>query len=377
MSQSPVDIYKFAVFGARGAGKTTLVSSYYGVLNSPAFRDQYGYFITADKAEQRTILRSRYTQMARNHKWPDATSVPTVFEFTLAVDANEKSQAAKTVDIAKLHWIDYPGGYLAEGVSRTEEESAERDKWLSELTTAQMAVLVLDGAAYARDGADYLREALYEFDVTLRGAVNRLLATGGRDADLPRYWLLAMSKADALPAPTNSKDLVSELSDVVETECVDELVAIQRTLGETTTFGKHFMLFSAAPSEEGKPQPDKAFGLSLLFPSVFKLVLDDARRMSNQKKTFWEEIASGLLTLVRVLDKLDDFLPKQYQIITLLLRAVKLEQILATIDDKANARLREAAQRGHVAEALMRIVLSELYSETGRRYFRSVEAEHK
>jgi len=62
MKKTPQEI-RFAVFGAKESGKTTMLSAYYGSQQTESFMKKYGYQLSADSTEDGNTLLSRFYQL--------------------------------------------------------------------------------------------------------------------------------------------------------------------------------------------------------------------------------------------------------------------------------------------------------------------------
>lgn len=89
----------------------------------------------------------------------------------------------------------------------------------------------------------------------------------------------------------------------------------------------------------------------------------------------WGTLAT-LLTVMRgvteAIDKLDDFLPSKYRVLTVLLKALRTQEGLTVGAEKLRQRQLAAAKRGKALDAAAYALRAELSSrETERAYFKT------
>jgi hypothetical protein len=79
-----------------------------------------------------------------------------------------------------------------------------------------------------------------------------------------------------------------------------------------------------------------------------------------------------LRNLTEVVDKLDDFLPPKYRVLTVLLKALRTKEGLTVSAEKLRQKQGAAARRGKALDAAAYALRAELASpETARAYFKT------
>ena len=76
--------------------------------------------------------------------------------------------------------------------------------------------------------------------------------------------------------------------------------------------------------------------------------------------------------LTEAIDKLDDFLPGKYRVLTVLIKALRTKEGLSVSAEKLRERQRTAAKRGKALDAAAYALRAELASpDTERAYFKT------
>lgn len=249
-----IQTIKFALFGEKGAGKTTFLTSYYGNQTSFSFEREHGYRLEAVKRSEDAELMREYHALQRG-SFPVGTLRSRTYEFTFRVK--------KLSDPAfKIAWIDYPGGWWT---NFTEDYAAERTTLMQELATAHAGVLLVDGERWLAEGVPYVARLLTTF-----ATVVRQIRTdkGAKGQALPDHWLLAFSKADLFPESTSAESVAMEILAHADRE----LNELREALG-LPSFGQ-FLLLSSVRGHGGEvTSADRFVGLELVAPVAFVAVV--------------------------------------------------------------------------------------------------------
>ena len=297
---------RVAVFGARGSGKTSLLSSYFGHLQGHDFEQKSGYRLTANDVAVSNALLGNFYGMQEG-AFPEGTVGHETYSFDFDVTGCSRPAF-------RVLWTDYPGGWWSE----QPKDAEERRHWascLSDLCQAHVGIVLIDGAKYAAERGKYLRQVLDQFRNVIR-----VLSSASTDGEQPGIatWVLALSKADLHP------NLAAE---EFGRRCVKDADQQIRGLAKqlnTRRFGHLYLLLSAAHGADQRVVDiHKTRGLNLLAPVAFQGVLEyiaiEANRaIPDGNGAWWFRLIRGLVDLV---DHLDDFLPPKYQVLTKLIGA--------------------------------------------------------
>jgi hypothetical protein len=134
-----MDIYKTAVLGTSGAGKTLLLASLYNKLAIQ--KREVGFFLDAPQ-HQRALLADKYAQ-ARDHGRPfprgNQSKELQSYEFTCTV----RSAGKAAVPVLKFMYLDYAGGDLTH--AEAQEGSSSVQFLADEVKNAHALLVLLDG----------------------------------------------------------------------------------------------------------------------------------------------------------------------------------------------------------------------------------------
>jgi hypothetical protein len=352
---------RVALFGMKGAGKTTLLASYFGNQQRNAFEERHGYRLEAADAAQGSVLLSRYYRL-EGGDFPIGTDGFDTLRFGLKVH----DLPTPSLDVV---WYDYPGGWWETAPSDEAERDARRQA-LERLLDSHAAILLVDTERYLAEGLTYVRSLLDQFRAEIRRIVNELSALG-KAPDFPEQWLIAFSKADLLPARTTALTLAQELRE----GAADQLLGIQKAVGGESTFGLEFLLLSAVRGD-GRRVLDahQSLGLTAIAPLVLLGALSRVAEKTGRGKV-WGTLATALdlmRGLTEAIDKLDDFLPGKYRVLTVLIKALRTKEGLTVSAEKLRERQRAAAKRGKALDAAAYALRAELSSpDTERAYFKT------
>jgi GTPase SAR1 family protein len=352
---------RIALFGMKGAGKTTLLASFFGNQQRNAFEERHGYRLEAADAAQGSLLLSRYYRL-EGGDFPIGTDGFDTLRFGLKVH----ELPTPSLDVV---WYDYPGGWWETAPSDEAERDARR-KALERLLDSHAAILLIDTERYLAEGLTYVRSLLDQFRAEIRRIVNELSALG-KPPDFPEQWLIAFSKADLLPERTTALSLAQELSE----GAADQLLGVRKAVGAGSTFGEEYLLLSAVRGD-GRRVVDahQSLGLTTIAPLVLLGALSRVVEKTGRGR-IWGTLATALDVmrgLTEAVDKLDDLLPGKYRVLTVLIKALKTKEGLASGAVKLRERQRIAAHRGKALDAAAYALKAELASpETERAYFKT------
>ena len=343
---------RFALFGPRGSGKTTFLSSYYGNQQRDVFEKSYGYHIEAEDTSQGNNLLAKYYGL-ENGEFPMGTESFGSFAFGLKVGP------LKSPSI-RLVWHDYPGGWWQSAPSDQEERDA-RQQAFRNLLNSHVGILLIDGERYTNEGKAYVRQTLDQFKNEIRRVRDTVLAEEGAvESSFVNQWIIALSKADTLP-PTETAE--SFCKNIVR-EAEDQLSGFAKACN-SKNFGKHFLLLSSVRGDGNTVADAHSFlGLQLVAPIALLTVLTSLADEQREKSVdSWQQLLLiRIKKLVTVFDGVDNFLPPKYQVITRVLRAIDIEGII----DKGERHYREkqvaAAKKGDAIEAGIAAMNAELAS---------------
>lgn len=373
MQAPPLQTLRLAFFGESGSGKTALVSSYFGYQQRHSFEQTHGYRLNAANTRDGNVLLRNYYGMQEGVFPPQTVSRWYTFQFDLK--ASGLSRPA-----VRVEWIDYPGGWWG-NVPADLDEQQQRQACILKLLTAQVGILIVDGASYRRHGARYLRALLEHFTAEVRGWQRGLVAgPGGEHITVIENWIVALTKADLFP-----QDYTAErFAKAVIKETMDELNELGEALyGKPQQFGTRFMLLSAAQGEPNQPQRvasvEHTIGLELLAPAALWIELErlaERRQRHNpaQDLPWWQR----LLLIAEELAKgpaLRNVVGKRYEPVVDLLHAIGQ---FARFDvekqaEELKAEREAAVKEGDALRATALSMLKQVQSAT-RAYFVTQDA---
>ena len=353
---APTPQLRIGLFGQAGAGKTTLLASYYGTLQNPSPNEDRSYSLTAKSPAQGGKLLSRYHQMEEG-EFPASTATAEDYVFRFAVNGTK-------VTALEVHILDYPGGWWTQEESDAELE-ADRTLALQKLGSAQVGILLVDGAKFKRDGGAYLKTLFDSFGSEISNL--RLSGTGAGDDDpMPESWVIALAKADLFgidyTAEAFSRDVFKHAG--------EQLTHLAAKIGPET-LGHRFLLLSSARQGDRNTvsSATDTLGLTLLAPVAFKTTVDHAAQLAADNSgtgSGAERFIRILKQVLSVVDELDDFLPRKYQIITSLLKAVEANDFL---DEKlvlVRSKREKAVKNGNLYKAAALSMAEQLRQDTAR-----------
>src|SRR6188768_2013201 len=295
---------RIALFGMKGAGKTTHLASYFGNQQRNAFEERHGYRLEAADAAQGSVLLSRYYRL-EGGDFPIGTDGFDTLRFGLKVH----DLPTPSLDVV---WYDYPGGWWETAPSDEAERAARREA-LKLLLDSHAAILLVDGERYAREGMTYARSLLDQFRAEIRRITGELSALG-QAPDFPDQWLIAFSKADLLGEGATALTLAEQLRE----GAADQLSGVQKAVGLSSSFGQEYLLLSAVRGD-GRRVLDahQTLGLTTIAPIVLLGALARVAEKTGRGRV-WGTLATALDVLrglTEAVDKLDDLLLPKYRIL--------------------------------------------------------------
>lgn len=352
---------RMALFGASASGKTTFLASYFGNQQRSAFEKDHGYRIEAQDISDGNRLLSRYYGM-ENGTFPLGTGLFSEYRFWFKVTGLTK-QALGIV------WYDYPGGWW-EQTPRDDSERKARKEALSKLLMSHVGVLLIDASRYTTEGLSYVRALLDQF----RNEVRRIsdeFATDGAPIEIwPSQWIIAISKADLLPAYTTAQDVCKHL--VIGAS--EQLAGVAKAVN-SKSFGSQFLLLSSVRGQAARVTDAHAYvGLELIAPVALLSVLSELAKKASKGTGYGVlgVVLERLSAVVDLIDRIDDFLPVKYQILTHLLKALQLRDGLGKGADYFRKKQQTAAKKGKALSAVAAAFRAELAStEAATVYYKN------
>jgi hypothetical protein len=269
----------------------------------------------------------------------------------------------------RIVWYDYPGGWW-ERTPRDDSEKEARRAALAKLLTSHVGILLVDGTRYQAEGLPYLRHLLDQFRAEARRIADEAAASGNPLEALPRQWLIAASKVDVFPPGTTAQTLCKE----IVAGAADQLAGVGKAV-KSPSFGHQYLLLSAVRGDGARVLDAHHYiGLELVAPVALLSVLGELAERAGKGAAFGvlRTIVERLSALVDLIDKFDDFLPKKYQLLTQLLKALALKDGLDKGAEYFRDKQTSAAKRGRALEAVAAAMRAELAGPSAQNaYFRN------
>lgn len=356
-----VEEIRIAMFGQSGSGKTTLLASMIGNMGTEAFMMQHGYRFNVHNAADTNASLARFQKMERG-EFPMGTADFHAHRFGFQVKGTD--EAALNVTI-----YDYPGGWWQSDAS-DEQEQQLRQRARASLAHAHVALLFVDGLALKARGDAYVHELLESFNKFLNGFTQH-------QAALPRSWILAISKADALKEGGELPD-ARQLWSALHERHGGALAALGGALaapGDEATQWRVLYL-SAVDAADGVVRDAHAMiGADLIVPLALRGVLNSQRAALHQSAP--KGFAGFMFGVVPAVTSLASRLPGPLGIPFKLLSALGGLDLLASAStaardyiDAERIALDERRDKFERLDAMMRVLLlrassRQLYAESG------------
>lgn len=357
MSNEAFEI-RLALFGSSGSGKTTFLASYFGNQQRNSFEEAYGYRLEASDISDGNQLLSRYYRM-ENGEFPLGTEQFFEYRFGFKVGGLPKPAL-------QVVWYDYPGGWWERTPKDASEEAARRVA-LSKLLTSHVGILLVDGMKYVAEGLPYVRHQLDQFRNEARRISDEFAASGEPLGVFPEQWIIAISKADLLPADATAESIGKD----IVMGAVDQLTGVAKSVG-SKSFGSQYLLLSSVRGDGGHVVDAHDFiGLQLVAPVALVSVLSELAEKAKKDPGFGrlKEVLEGLSRLVEFTEKLDDFLPPKYQVLKQLLKVLPLKDVLDKRAEHFRDKQAAAVKEGNALKAAAVAMSAELASPAAQRAF--------
>lgn len=350
-----------ALIGDIGAGKTTFLASFFGNHQTASFVEAHGYSLMAQDPKVSNDLLEVFHGLERG-SFPESTSHQRRYSFDVVYRG--QAAAAKKLGnkaVVRITFLDYPGRWFSDGVDTTASEKggeqAARDETLKWLADAHLGLILLDGSKWKELGPGYARKSLAQF----KGELHKV--SDARRDDVPRQWIVALTKADLLGDAT-----AVSVGEEIRTIASEELRGFHVFFAGSRQLGTHFLLLSSVLVLGKKSiDPKRWIGLSVVAPFALKTVLADivdAIRKSPPSQGGFLGAVLGLLGLIR--RRLVKGLPKQYrqlgEIILMALEALG-PALLSSYDKRQLERVAEEVKLGWAQ------IMAELETDSGKRAY--------
>jgi len=361
---------RIAVFGENGCGKTTLLSSFYGKQKSRNQDQGKDYYLLANDTSKGYNLLRNFYRMKDEGVFPEGTKEFSEYSFSFFVGEFEDPSL-------QIRWYDYPGGWLTRTPS-DEEEMEEKIKCFSSLLESHIGILIVDGQKLLESGGVYIRTLFSQFFNEVMLQKQAMKKQGLEVQNYPDQWIIALSKADLFPPTYSAVDFQYQIINEAHTVCKNIAKFLKNDQAEdldtykSYQFGSQYLLLSSAKAVNGVIEDSsETLGLELIVPmtlySSMRKVLEEA-----PKGTFFGILGGfldGVSSLMNLINKTDDFLPKKYQMITQLLEVIKIEEVLTESSSYMKKRQDEMIKKGKILEAAVYAIQLELKRNESKRLF--------
>jgi hypothetical protein len=276
---------KVAAFGQTRSGKTILLASLYGLMQSARYirTNKYGLFCNnRSKSEELIKICNDLNDGLR----PPASASLKEYEFGLSV----KGINTPAMNII---WADYPGEWwTADSVDL--DFDPDRVNLTAALLDSDAGLLMFDGEKFKEHGEKYLISTLRSFrnmfDIEKRRLAN------GEELSVPKAWILCLTKCDLWPETYSASDFYDQLRD--NADIIDEIEETRDILSTNTiasSFGDQYLLLSSIKVVGNRVDTSESQGLDLIPPLLFKASLerlrfDKNRASKNQPAKFFQKI---------------------------------------------------------------------------------------
>jgi hypothetical protein len=340
-----LNIYTVIMLGQRGSGKTVYLSSLYKKLST---QGELGFFLEVDSAEKRKKLKNIYTQLALEEKWPKATQVKELSEWTFTCQV--QTPELPIYSACQFIYLDYAGGLLTDELG---EDNENIDSELEEkIKDADALVALLDGQRIC--------ELIRGQKSGLRWSINDLpnILTIMQKTDKPIHFVI--SKWDIVKDHYTLEEIRDRLFQIEEFKNLVKLRTQQKTPMRLIPVSSVGMGFAELQSDGSMkktgnlPIPYQVeMPLACILPDMIKKTLEELIKKKEQEQqqdisvkpnlSFWDRLKKVVGGTVKtVVQSAQDFLPRKYKF-----AANLLENFIDFIDDieKSVEEKEKAAQR--------------------------------
>ncbi len=356
---SNIEEIRIALFGPSSSGKTSLLASYFGNQQRPSFEKKHGYQLTVDDTSAGNRLLSRYYNMEEG-KFPFSTAK--FEEYCFGFKVRELSEPS-----FKIVWYDYPGGWW-ENTPEDEDEELARRETFRNLLQSHAGILLIDGEKYNERGTPYVHYILDQFKGEIERIKESCSKDGGKPIEIfPKQWIIAISKADILAESITAENICKKIVD----DSYDQLEGLKKAV-VAEDFGCQYMLVSSAKGDGKKVvNCHQYIGLQLIAPVVLLSILAECAQQVSRKRVYgpFIQIFKKLQGFTGLVNKVDDFLPKRYQMVKLLLKTLNVQDGLNRGEEFFQKKRVNAAQSGEKMDAAVAAMQAELTSNAAQHAF--------
>ncbi len=364
MKDKSLQEIRFAVFGAKSSGKTTMLAAYFGSQQTDAFCREHGYYFSADSTQDGTELLAQFHRL-EDGVFPPSSSDHHEYVFSFFVDG-------LTEPSFKIRWLDYPGGWWDREPKDTEEK-ADRDAALHSLLNCHACIFLLDGEKYVNEGITYVRTALDQFRNEGR-KIQQAFADLKATSEWPQNWIIGISKADLLPPKVSAEDISKEILKGAH----DSINGLSKILNDASLGHKIILLASVKTKRNKIVDPSNHIGFTVLAPAVLLGSLQQVHEKMSEGKNMdaASRFFEGIRKVFNFIDKLDDFLPEKYQVISILLDAIQIDEILSNRSDYYRKRQEKAVRKKLTLEAGIEALKAQITSDEARQVYHQPFKHH-
>lgn len=313
---------KLAFLGESGAGKTCLLSSFYGRLAEGSFNEKLGYRLAAIDTAQDVELTSKFNGiLSTGH----AKSTPNFKTY----DFNFKLASLGSTPL-KIRWFDYDGALW-----RSNLTTAARKEDIQELTKlleSQVAFVLVDGDQYCRYRKSYAKNFLGLFQRQLERHLEYMKEHGLPLKEYPKDWIITLTKADLYTELASAEQFAEQLNSDGASELKllwDTIKQITGETGEEPTF-KYLILSAFSYKNQQEIDRDQEIGLRQIIPislvAIVHRVCQEIQESLDmfQKLPFLKHLPPPIRNLLETLGKLiQQVIPEEPDPLELILRLVE------------------------------------------------------
>lgn len=335
------------MLGQRGSGKTVYLSSLYKKLST---QGELGFFLEVDSAEKRKKLKNIYTQLALEEKWPKATQVQELSEWTFTCKV--QTPELPIYSACQFTYFDYAGGLLTDELGDDDENI---DNELEEkIKDADALVALLDGQRIC--------ELIRGQKSGLRWSINDLpnILTIMQKTDKPIHFVI--SKWDIVKDNYTLEEVRDRLFQIDEFKNLVKLRTQQKTPVRLIPVSSVGMGFAELQSDGSMkktgslPIPYQVeMPLACILPDMIKKTLEELIKKKEQERqenisvkpniSWWERLTGLFGNMAKgVIETVTDLLPRKYRFATDILESF-IDFIDDNIEKPIEEKYREAKRR--------------------------------